>query len=113
MCRSQAGNFLLAGTDMTSSLGWTSNHRMTFMRSNDLVHWDKTVSVDLESEENLKALGLSSADDMKAAWAPQIIFDPVTQKYVAYYSVGFPDRHRIYYSLFNEDLTGWTLPSAF
>ena len=110
VCRSQKGNFLLAGTDMTSSLGWTSNHRMTFMRSNDLVHWDKMVSIDLESEENLKALGLSSADDMTAAWAPQIIFDPVTQKYMAYYSVGFPDRHRIYYSLFDEDLTGWTEP---
>ena len=113
VCRSQKGNFLLAGTDMTSRLGWTSNHRMTFMRSNDLVHWDKTVTVDLETPENLKALGLDSADDMTAAWAPQIIFDPVTQKYVAYYSVGFPDRHRIYYSLFEEDLSGWTVPKVF
>jgi alpha-L-arabinofuranosidase len=113
VCRSQKGNFLLAGTDMTSRLGWTSNHCMTFMRSNDLVHWDKMVSIDLETADNLKALGLTSADDMTAAWAPQIIFDPVTQKYVAYYSVGFPDRHRIYYSLFDEDLTGWTEPRLF
>lgn len=113
VCRSQKGNFLLAGTDMTSRLGWTSNHQMTFMRSNDLVHWDKMVSIDLETPENLKALGLDNADDMTAAWAPQIIFDPVTQKYVAYYSVGFPDRHRIYYSLFDEDLSGWTSPKVF
>ena len=77
---------------------------MTFMISNDLVHWDKWVSIDLESAENLKALGLDNAEDMKAAWAPQIIFDPITEKYVIYYSVGFPDRHRIYYSLMDENL---------
>ena len=111
--RTQSGKFMLAGTDMTSRLGWTSNHRMTFMISNDLVHWDKWISIDLESPENLKALGLDNADDMTAAWAPQILFDPVTEKYVLYYSVGFPDRHRIYYSLINEDLTGLTEPRVF
>lgn len=111
--RTQNGKFMLAGTDMTSRLGWTSNHKMTFMLSNDLVHWDKSISIDLETPENLKALGLSNADQMTAAWAPQIIFDPVTEKYVLYYSVGFPDRHRIYYSLINEDLTGLTLPKVF
>lgn len=110
ICRTQTGNFLLAGTDMTSALGWTSNHRMTFMHSNDLVHWDKHISIDLESEENMKALGLTDVKDMTAAWAPQIIFDPVTGKYMAYYSVGFPDRHRIYYSLMNEDLTEVSKP---
>lgn len=110
ICRTQTGNFLLAGTDMTSRLGWTSNHRMTFMHSNDLVHWDKYISIDLESEENMKALGLTNPADMTAAWAPQIIFDPVTGKYMAYYSVGFPDRHRIYYSLLNEDLTEVSKP---
>lgn len=111
--RAKNGMFMLAGTDMTSSLGWTSNHQMTFMLSNDLVHWDKWVSIDLESEENMKALGLDNVQDMTAAWAPQIIYDPVTRKYVAYYSVGFPDRHRIYYSLFDENLEGWTLPKVF
>ena len=111
--RTQNGKFMLAGTDMTSRLGWTSNHRMTFMLSNDLVHWDKWVSIDLESAENLKALGLDNAEDMKAAWAPQIIFDPITEKYVIYYSVGFPDRHRIYYSLMDENLNILSEPRVF
>lgn len=111
--RTQNGKFMLAGTDMTSRLGWTSNHKMTFMLSNDLVHWDKFISIDLETPENLKALGLQNAEQMTAAWAPQIIYDPVTEKYVLYYSVGFPDRHRIYYSLVNEDLTGLTEPKVF
>lgn len=111
--RTENDQFILAGTDMTSRLGWTSNHKMTFMASNDLVHWDRQLSIDLETPENLAALGLDNADQMTAAWAPQVIYDPVTKKYVVYYSVGFPDRHRIYYSLMNEDLTGWTTPRVF
>ena len=108
--RTQSGRFMLAGTDMTSYLGWESNHIMTFLLSNDLVHWDKYLSVDLKSEENLAAIGVT-ADQITAAWAPQIIFDPVTGKYMAYYAIGFKgDRHRIYYSLMNEDLTGFTTP---
>ncbi len=111
--RMENGKFMLAGTDMTSRLGWTSNHIMVLMLSNDLVHWDKSVSIDLESDENMKALGLTDVKDMTAAWAPQVIFDPVTRKYVVYYSVGFPDRHRIYYSLVNEDLTEISTPKLY
>lgn len=107
------GKFILAGTDMTSRLGWTSNHKMTLMLSNDLVHWDKSISIDLESDENMAALGLTDVNDMTAAWAPEVIYDPVTKKYVVYYSVGFPDRHRIYYSLVNDDLTEVSLPKLF
>ena len=108
--RMQNGKFMLAGTDMTSRLGWESNHIMDFMVSNDLIHWDKEMKIDLESEGNLAALGLSNADEMKAAWAPQVIYDPVTGCYMAYYSVGFPDRHRIYYQLLDEELNVLTEP---
>lgn len=108
--RTESGKYILAGTDMTSALGWESNHIMVLMLSNDLVHWDKSISIDLASEENLKALGLTRAQ-LTAAWAPEVIYDPVTKKYMMYYSVGVKgDRHRIYYSLVNEDLTGLTLP---
>ena len=111
--RTENGKFMLAGTDMNSALGWTSNHIMVLMLSNDLVHWDKSITIDLESDENMKALGLTNVSDMTAAWAPQVIYDPVTKKYVVYYSVGFPDRHRIYYSLVNEDLTEVSLPKLY
>ena len=111
--RMENGKFILAGTDMNSALGWNSNHIMVLMLSNDLIHWDKSITIDLESEKNMKALGLTDVEDMKAAWAPEVIYDPVTKKYVVYYSVGFPDRHRIYYSLVNEDLTEVSEPKLY
>ena len=111
--RLQNGQFLLVGTDMTSRLGWNSNHIMDMMLSPDLVHWTKEVKIDLKSDANLKALGLSSADDMTAAWAPEFIYDPQTKDYVLYYTVGFPDRHRIYYQLFDADLNLLTEPKLY
>ena len=118
ICRTHSDKgFLLAGTDMTSSLGWTSNHIMDLMYSPDLVHWTKNVKIDLESEENLKALSVvypdMNADKMTAAWAPQIIYDRETSKYVLYYSVGFPDRHRIFYQLMDEELNVLTEPRLY
>lgn len=111
--RMENGKFILAGTDMNAALGWNSNHIMVLMLSNDLVHWDKSISIDLESDENMKALGLTDKEDMKAAWAPEVIYDSITRKYVVYYSVGFPDRHRIYYSLVNEDLKEISTPKLY
>ena len=118
ICRTNSKKgFLLAGTDMTSSLGWTSNHIMVLMSSPDLVHWTKNVKIDLETEENLKALSVvypnMDEDKMTAAWAPEIIYDRETKKYVLYYSVGFPDRHRIFYQLIDEDLNILTEPRLY
>lgn len=109
--------FMLVGTDMTSALGWTSNHIMDLMLSPDLVHWTKNVKIDLESDENLKALSKvypnMNKERMTAAWAPQVIFDRQTGKYVLYYSVGFPDQHRIFYQLIDEDLNILTEPRLY
>ena len=111
--RLKEGGFMLVATDMTSRLGWTSNHIMDLMLTPDLVHWTKNVKIDLESNGNLKALGGISADDMKAAWAPQVIYDDSTHNYVLYYTVGFPDRHRIYYQLIDKDLNILTEPRLY
>lgn len=114
VCRLQEGGFMLVGTDMTSSLGWTSNHIMDLMVSPDLVHWTKEVKVDLESDDNLKALGGITADEMTAAWAPQVIYDPVTKNYVLYYSVGFKSGyHKTYYQLIDKDLNILTEPKLY
>lgn len=113
VCRMEEGGFMLAGTDMTSSLGWTSNHIMELMLSPDLVHWTKNVKIDLESEDNLAALGGITASDMTAAWAPQVIYDKESGNYVVYYTVGFPDRHRIYYSVVDKDLNILTKPALY
>jgi len=108
--RMHNGGFMLAGTDMRSALGWTSNHIMDLMLSPDLVHWTKEVKIDLESSENLKALGLDNADQLTAAWAPQVIYDPESGHYMVYYSVGKTDRHRIYYQLVDDSLNVLTKP---
>ena len=118
ICRMNSGKgFILAGTDMTSRLGWTSNHIMDLMISPDLVHWTKNVKIDLESEENLKALSKvypdMDAEKMTAAWAPQVIYDKASGNYVVYYSVGFPDRHRTFYQLIDEDLNILTEPRLY
>ena len=107
--------FMLVGTDMTSRLGWESNHIMDLMVSPDLIHWTKEAFIDLETEENLaaisKALGKTiTAKTMTAAWAPQVIYDPETKTYVLYYSVGINgvdesvNRHYIFYQQIDEDL---------
>lgn len=112
--RLQEGGFMLVGTDMTSKLGWTSNHIMDLMISPDLVHWTKEVKIDLESADNLKALGGITADEMTAAWAPQVIYDPVTKNYVLYYSVGFKSGyHKTYYQLIDKDLKILTEPRLY
>lgn len=104
--RMQNGDgFILVGTDMTSRLGWQSNHIMDIMYSNDMVHWTKEVKIDLKSPENVTATGIP-AEDMVAAWAPQIIWDPVSQLYFMYYSVGnrVGDYRNIWYTLLDRDL---------
>lgn len=112
ICRMEDGNFMLAGTDMTSRLGWESNHVMVLMRSNDLVHWTKNVKIDLETADNLEALGGLTAETMTAAWAPQIIYDRQSGNYMVYYSVGVKgDRHRIYYQMVDRELNILTPPA--
>lgn len=113
LCRKHDGEFMLVGTDMTAGLGWTSNHIMDLMLSPDLTHWTKNVKIDLESDENLAALGGITASDMTAAWAPQVIYDKASGNYVLYYSVGFPDRHRIYYQLIDKDLNILSKPALY
>ena len=118
--RLKSGNgFMLVGTDMTSRLGWESNHIMDLMISPDLIHWTKEVFIDLETKENLAAIGKAlgremTAELMTAAWAPQVIYDPVTKTYVLYYSVGVKgDKHYIFYQQIDEQLNVLTEPRVY
>ena len=137
--RLENGGFMLAGTDMTSRLGWESNHIMDLMLSPDLVHWTKNVKIDLETPENLAAVSKVpelqdvihrnlTAAEMTAAWAPQVIYDPETRHYVLYYSVGYRvdfgstaendkwshlNYHRTFYQLIDENLNILTEPRLY
>lgn len=115
-----SGNgFMLVGTDMTSRLGWESNHIMDLMLTPDLVHWTKNVKIDLETAENLSAISTAmgreiTAETMTAAWAPQVIYDPKTKTYVIYYSVGIRgDKHYIFYQQLDEQLNILTEPRVY
>jgi hypothetical protein len=118
--RLKSGNgFMLVGTDMTSRLGWESNHIMDLMFSPDLVHWTKNVKIDLETPENLQAISNAlgkniTAETMTAAWAPQVIYDSKSNKYVLYYSVGIKgDKHYIFYQLIDDQLNILTEPRIY
>ena len=118
--RLKSGNgFMLVGTDMTSRLGWESNHIMDLMLSPDLIHWTKEVFIDLETNENLAAIGKAlgrtmTADLMTAAWAPQVIYDPATKTYILYYSVGVKgDKHYIFYQQIDEELNILSEPRVY
>lgn len=118
--RLQSGSgFMLVGTDMTSRLGWESNHIMDLMLSPDLVHWTKNVKIDLETPENLQAISNAlgktiTEETMTAAWAPQVIYDSKSNKYVLYYSVGIKgDKHYIFYQLIDEQLNILTEPRIY
>ena len=77
------------------------------------------VKIDLETVDNLVAIGKAlgrtmTADDLTAAWAPQVIYDAATGHYVLYYSVGVKaDKHYIFYQLLDEDLNILTEPRIY
>ena len=120
VCRLASGSgFMLVATDMTSRLGWESNHIMDLMLTPDLVHWTKNVKIDLETADNLAAIGQAlgreiTAELMTAAWAPQVVYDPITKQYVLYYSVGVQgDKHYIFYQLIDEELNVCSEPRLY
>ena len=122
--------FYMVLTDMRSSLGWQSNDGLILMKSTDLIHWDHkaidfpTRCPDLEGHDR---------DNLHAVWAPQTIWDPDSQRYMIYYSIGRHDWEyetndsirdeetgekkpfyqpyfKIFYSYANEDFTDITEP---
>lgn len=91
--------FYMALTDMTSSKGWDSNRALILLKSPDLINWASSV-VNIQTT-------YTGQKDLKRVWAPQIIYDTGTGKYMVYWSMKHGDGPDIiYYAYANRDFTG-------
>lgn len=104
--RGEDGCFYMVATDMKSSEGWDSNDGLVLLRSKNLIDWEHT-AIDFPTTWPERF----NRDDLTQVWAPQTIYDPETQKYMVYYTIGEKDEYyKIYYSYANDDFTGLTEP---
>jgi arabinoxylan arabinofuranohydrolase len=90
--------FYMVMTDMTSSKGWSSNRAMVLLKSSNLVDWKSTVVNIPNTFPEFK--------DVDRVWAPQTIFDSLSNKYMIYFSLHRPNvPDKIYYAYANDDFT--------
>ncbi|MCD8049657.1 MAG: hypothetical protein LUG52_08690 [Clostridia bacterium] len=66
--RGQDGYYYCLVTDMQSSLGWSSNYRITTWKSEDLITWTDETLIDCRE--------IFGTESLTRAWAPQAIWDP-------------------------------------
>lgn len=98
--RSHDGKYYMVVTDMKSSQGWTSNHGIILLKSDDLTTWTHS-KIDLKAE-------YPEFSNINRAWAPQVIYDEKVSKYMVYFSMktnlsGSIDI--IYYAYTNAEFT--------
>lgn len=75
--QAQDGTFYILATDMRSEDGWSSNHRLIVLHSENLTDWTETGLIDL------REYGLP---DTVRAWAPQAIWDESAGAYMLYWA---------------------------
>lgn len=93
------GYYYMVVTDMKSSEGWSNNHGIILLRSNDLINWT-------HSRIDFKARYPQDFGTIQSAWAPQTFYDAEAGKYMIYWSMRSPGVHeRIYYAYANADFT--------
>jgi probable HAF family extracellular repeat protein len=97
--RGQDGNFYMTATDMRSWNGWGSNRGIVLMKSPDLIQW-KSSAINFEKQFPNLFPGLH------AAWAPQVAYNPLTDRNMVYLSIGSGEPYKAYYAHANRDFTG-------
>lgn len=91
--------FYMVVTDMKSALGWSSNHGIVMLRSNDLLNWNHT-AVDIAAE-------FEEFSSINRAWAPQTIYDQNAGKYMLYWSMRSGSAiDVIHYAYANDEFNG-------
>lgn len=71
--------YYIVATDMNALDGWTSNHRIIFWKSYDLINWGDEYLLDLRQFEGF--------ENCNRAWAPQVIWDEAEGKYMLYLAI--------------------------
>lgn len=92
--------FYMVATDMVSALGWNSNRAMVLLKSTNLIDWQSSII-------NIPNTYPAEFGSVDRVWAPETIYDPVTGKYMVYFSMrkGSADYDKIYYAYANSDFT--------
>lgn len=116
--RGQDGYFYMVATDMDASLGWWDvNDAMTVWRSADLVNWSEESHISIKDVKNADGTpALPANETVHCFWAPQVIWDASTGKYMVYFSLSTSSftggsEQKIYYML-TDNLTDVTHYSA-
>jgi arabinoxylan arabinofuranohydrolase len=97
--RGENNDYYMVATDMVSAKGWASNRGLVMLKSTNLIDW-KSGAVNVPN-----AFPTYAAADR--VWAPQVIFDRVTVKYMVYFAMrlGPNDRDKIYYAYADSAFT--------
>ncbi|MDD3080242.1 MAG: family 43 glycosylhydrolase [Paludibacter sp.] len=98
--RGADGKYYMVATDMRASLGWSSNHGIVLMKSDDMIHWSHS-AIDIQAK-------YSNFSNITRAWAPETFYDEETGKYMIYFSMRTSDSNSydiIYYAYANDDFT--------
>jgi hypothetical protein len=94
--------FYMVATDMMASQGWDSNRGIVMLKSTDLINWT-------HSTVNFPTKWPSKWANVTRVWAPETIYDPVTGKYIVYFSLltndGLVSYDKIYYCYANANFT--------
>ena len=117
--RGQDGYFYMVATDMDASKGWWDvNDAMTVWRSKDLVDWSEESHISIKDVKNADGTSALPADEtVHCFWAPQVIWDASTGKYMVYFSLSTSSftggsEQKIYYMLTDNlmDVSHYSAP---
>lgn len=76
--------------------GWGNNRGLVLMKSFDLIHWTRT---NIRFEQMSKEFA-----EIGCAWAPEIIYDPITERMMIYLTMRFGvEQNRLYYVYVNDE----------
>ncbi len=78
--RGNDGAYYMIGTDMKSSLGWSSNRHLISWRSEDLITWTDETIIKIDGE-------YKSTRNTTRAWAPQALWNEDRGEYMIYFAL--------------------------